>query len=85
MNATDFRGSRLLLQTMGTYDVHPDGFDSFLNAGLANPGTANLGIGLNTAPNSPPHSISAAEIERRFQVSCHHRLSPDIAAGAAIL
>ncbi len=68
MNATDFRGSRLLLQTMGTYDAHPAGFDSFLAAGLANPGAANLGVGLNTAPNSPPHSIPASEIQRRFQV-----------------
>ena len=68
MNATDFRGSRLVLQTMGTYDEHPSGFDSFLVAGLANPGIENLGVGLNTAPNSAPHSIPRAEIQRRFQV-----------------
>ena len=68
MNATDFRGSRLVLQTMGTYDEHPSEFDSFLAAGLANPGTENLGVGLNTAPNSAPHSIPRAEIQRRFRV-----------------
>lgn len=78
MNATDFRGGHLLLQTMGTYDAHPAGFDSFLTAGLANPGTANLGVGLNTAPNSPPHSIPASEIQRRFQVNeLHCRRSCD--------
>jgi hypothetical protein len=67
MNASDFRGTPLVLQTMGTYTTWAPSFDQFLEAGLASPGVASLGVGLNTAPNKAPHAIPRAEIERRFR------------------
>jgi hypothetical protein len=67
MNATDFRSTPLSLQSMGTYSSWPADFDEFMTAGIANPGVANFGVGLNTAPNKAPHMIPRAEIQRRFK------------------
>jgi hypothetical protein len=66
MNASDFRGTHLVLQTMGTYAAGATDFDRFLTSGLASPGVASLGVGLNTAPNQAPHEVPRQEIKRRF-------------------